>query len=67
MDSRASQSGVGMTLDVALAIAGIVITVVLGVGALLASKTVRSRRSNQVQKIAKGGIAIQSGRDTNIK
>jgi hypothetical protein len=49
---------------------GIVLTVVLGVAALLAGAkyAVNKRKTkSQSQKVGSGGFAIQSGRDTKIK
>jgi hypothetical protein len=56
-----------MSIDQGLGIAGIIVSVLLGVGGFLAAKTIRSKRLKQTQKVGRGGIAIQSGRETHIK
>jgi hypothetical protein len=53
-----------MSMDQALALIGIAITVLFGIAALLVAKKVRRQR--QIQKVGKGGSAIQSGRDTKL-
>ena len=47
-----------------LGLIGIVLTVIFGVAAFFAAKTIKSKRQNQ--KVGKNGIGIQSGRDTKL-
>jgi hypothetical protein len=41
-------------------------TVILAVAGFFLAKTIRKRRQSQVQRVDRGSIAIQSGRDTKI-
>lgn len=51
-----------MSIDQGLALVGIVI----GVLAFLAAKTVIRKRKVQRQSVGRGGVGIQSGRDTRL-
>jgi hypothetical protein len=53
-----------MSVDQGIGLAGIIIAVIFGVFA--AAKVINRNRS-QRQNVGKGGIGLQSGRDTNIK
>ena len=53
-----------MSIDQGLALLGIFIAVVFG---LFAAKKVINRNQSQRQNVGKGGIGIQSGRDTNVE
>lgn len=55
-----------MSVDQGIALVGIVIGVVLAVGGFFLSKKIRDSRRSQAQRVDRGGIGIQSGRDTNI-
>lgn len=56
--------GLKMTIDQGLAILGIVLSVVFGVWA---AKKIVNRQKTQNQTVGKGGVGIQSGRDTRIE
>lgn len=56
-----------MDIGTGLGLVGIVIGVVFGVtGLVFAAKRLNKNRT-QSQRVGKGGIAIQSGRDTKIE
>lgn len=56
-----------MTVDQGIGLVGILIGVVLAVAGFFITKVVKDRRKIQRQSVGKGGIAIQSGRDTKIQ
>lgn len=46
-------------------IAGIIITIIVGIPAYFGVKNLRSKR--QIQKVSPHGVGYQAGRDNNIK
>lgn len=56
-----------MTPDQGLALASFAATIIFGVIGIFAWKSYKSRKQVQRQSVTKGGIAIQSGRDTKIE
>jgi hypothetical protein len=53
-----------MLLETILGVLGIVLTVFFG---FLGIRAVRRKRLSQAQKLGKASVAIQSGRNTNIR
>jgi hypothetical protein len=53
-----------MSIDQGIGLVGIVIAVIFGI---LAAKKIINRNRSQRQNVGKGGVGIQSGRDTNVK
>ena len=49
-----------MLIGIILGVAGIIVSVILSL------KSVRNKQKSQTQKTTKGGVNIQSGRDTKI-
>jgi hypothetical protein len=56
-----------MTPDQGIALASLAATIIFGILGVFVWKTNKSRKQVQRQSVTKGGIAIQSGRDTKIK
>jgi hypothetical protein len=54
-----------MTVEVGLALVGIVISVVLGIAGFFLAKTVRKKWLNQRATAKNGSMIIQAGRDVN--
>jgi uncharacterized membrane protein YeaQ/YmgE (transglycosylase-associated protein family) len=55
-----------MTIDQYISVFGIIITIIFGVIGAVVGKFIRKWRLEQRQNVGRDGIAIQSGRDTNI-
>ena len=52
-----------MSVELLLAVVGVALTVVFGFFGL---RAIKRKKLSQQQKVGKGSVAIQSGRDTNI-
>jgi hypothetical protein len=56
-----------MTVDEGIALVGLAATIIFGVIGFVAWKMKNSRKQVQRQSVTKGGVGIQSGRDTKIE
>jgi hypothetical protein len=55
-----------MTIDRWLAIAGIILSLVFGLGAIFFAPKIRQRRQRLNQKTGPQGVSLQAGRDVKI-
>ena len=55
-----------MTVDRWMAVAGIVLSILFGLGAIFFAPKIRDRRQRQTQNTGANSVSIQAGRDVKV-